>query len=358
MKQKTLPAITTMLVLVSPLAAAMDLKLYGVGHLSADRVDNGQDASFYVTSSSSRLGFAGEHGVNANMTVIFQYETGLDPTAQGSNDGNGGADSSGQIFTKGRPSFVGVSGNFGKALIGHMPGLDQWANDYNLFADQVGDLGNFWEASGVPGRVDNVMYYSTPTINGFDAALTYVPEEGVDDTDHSFVKGNYSNDNVAGGKLKLGAAYASIGLGEGGSTLEHEQTVYAFTLGYHMGRFSVGGGYQSETDIAGVSGNDRDSFSLGGSVKIGLNGTLKAQYASTSGDATDTDASLVAIGYDHACDEHTTLYVAYARVENDDNVQFSANGKGHGDKVTPALGDSSDAWSFGIVYKFDVSLMK
>ncbi|NRB24177.1 hypothetical protein [Shewanella sp.] len=50
---------------------------------------------------------------------------------------------------------------------------------------------------------------------------------------------------------------------------------------------------------------------------------------------------------------NTTLYLAYSYVSND---AFSADGKGHGDKVVSGMGDDPSALSFGIIYKFDVIL--
>lgn len=39
--------------------AGFELSIYGVGHLSADRIRTGSDSSGYVHSNSSRLGFNG-----------------------------------------------------------------------------------------------------------------------------------------------------------------------------------------------------------------------------------------------------------------------------------------------------------
>ncbi len=351
MKKITLQAVTTVLAFAIFPVTAVELNVYGVGHLSADSVDDGQNTSIFVTSSSSRLGFSGEHDLGSGLTAIFQLETGVDLTAQGGNDGNGPTDpeDAGQLFTKGRPSFVGLKGNFGKILIGHMPALDQWANDYNLFADQVGDLGNLWEGSGIPGRVDNVIYYSTPDMQGITGGISYVPEEGTSGSDHLIFKGDYKKD-----ALKVGLAYASIGQGAG----VDDHTAVVITLGYDFGQFTLGGGFQSESDIAGEPGSDRDSLSIGGSVKVGDEGTFKLQFANSSGSGSDSDATLFAIGYDQAMGENYTLYVAYANMSNDPNVAFSVNGKGHGDKIVPAAGDDPSIFSLGFVYKFDVSLIK
>ncbi len=339
--------LSTLLSQAVHIAHASELSVYGLGHLSADMIDDGQLTSNYVTSNSSRLGVSGSYALNENLEAIFQYETGVDLTAQGFNDGNGGADSAGQIFTKGRESYVGLRGNFGKILIGHMPALDQWANDYNLFADQVGDLGNFWEASGVPGRLDNVIYYQTPNYNNFDIAVTYTPEEGEADSDKTIIKSSYNSSD-----LMLGLAYARIGQSD---SFLNDHTSLALTFGYDFGRFTFGGGFQNESDIMGIAGVERDSYSLGGSVKIGHKGILKSQIAFTNSDSENADAQQFAIGYDYLLDKNITIYIAYARTDNDQSVNFSVNGKGHGDKVVPALGDDPNVISLGLVVKFNLS---
>jgi len=133
---------------VSAPAWALDLTVYGVGHLSADGIDLDTDSSGYVHSNSSRLGFKGSHDLGNGFAVLYQFESGVDLTGRGTGDGNGGADSDGQLFTRTRDSFVGVQGGFGAVMLGRVGGLNQWLYDYNLFGDQVGDLGNIWGATG------------------------------------------------------------------------------------------------------------------------------------------------------------------------------------------------------------------
>ena len=119
--------------------SALELDIWGVGHLSADAADDGSSSSEYIASNSSRLAFSGSHDLNDKHAVIFQYESGVDLSGEGSNDGNDSADSSGELFTGAREAFVGIQGPFGKVIAGNLTGLNQWVDDYNLFADQVGD---------------------------------------------------------------------------------------------------------------------------------------------------------------------------------------------------------------------------
>ncbi|MDH3637103.1 MAG: porin [Gammaproteobacteria bacterium] len=321
---------------------ALNLDIWGLGHLSVDRADNGTDDSTFVASNSSRLAVSGDQDLDNGISIIFQYESGVDLTGRGENDGNGGADSSGQLFTRTRDAFVGISGGFGKAQVGRMGGLNEWVYDFNLFADQVGDLGNIWGGTGLFGRVDNLVRYTTPDFAGFNIGLSYAPEEGVDDSDVGVIKANYANEG-----LKFGAAFMSQGTG---STDEHEAA--ALTGSYNFGMFTIGAGYQDESDIGGIRGNDRDGFTVGASVAIG-NGTIKGQVTQTNGDGSETDATQWAVGYDHNIGKNTTVYIAYAKTDNDANTSFSANNYGHGDDFGAGVpGDDPDVISVGLVYSF------
>lgn len=331
---------------------ALELSTYGVGHLSADSIDTDADSSAYIHSNSSRLGFKGSHDVGNGATILFQYESGVDLTGSGAGDGNGGADSDGQLFTRTRDSFVGVKGGFGTVLLGRLGGLNQWLYDYNLFGDQAGDLGNIWGGDGLPGRVDHAASYRTPSFAGATLALTYVPEQGTDGGDSFIGKAEYGT-----GGLKLGGAYANFGNSTPGLS---DTKIAAITASYDAGAFSVGGGWQRETDILGVSNADRDKYTLGATAKVGSSGTVKAQYtkADDLDNTSDTSADQWAVGYDHAWDKNTTLYVAYASTDNDAGASYTSYNYGHGDDGVPALvsGDSPSIISVGVVYKFDVGL--
>lgn len=337
-------------VLVAAPALAAELNIWGVGHLSVDEVDDGSSTDAHVASNSSRLAVSGSQAIDGGLEVIFQYESGVDLTGSGGNDGNGGASSGGQLFTRTRDAFVGVKGDFGTVTFGRVGGLNQWVYDYNLFADQVGDLGNIWGGTGLAGRIDNTVQYITPEMSNLTGRIIYAPDEGVDGTDVIVVKGDWAGENA-----KLGVAYMNQGMGSGPGVKDH--SAFAVTGSYSFGNFGIGGGYQNESDIGGVSGNDADSFTIGGTAKVGDNGTFKAQFTQFNGDGSNSDANQIAVGYDHAVGENTTLYIAYATTGNDSNVAFTANNYGHGDAVAPLSGEDPWVVSLGIVYKFNVTVL-
>jgi len=330
-------------------ASALGLNIYGVGHLSLDSNDDGSTSQLYIASNSSRLGFKGNHDLANDMKIIFQYESGVDLTGRGTNDGNGPGTSN-NLFTTARDSFVGLSDGFGTVMSGRLGVLNQWLYDFNLFADQVGDLGNIWGGTGLPGRANGMLAYATPEFGkGFDGLLAYIPENGVEDGDSLLVKLNYKT-----GDLKLGVGYTSVGQGTGNP----EHTAAAITVSYGMKKLTLGGGYQTESDMGGTSGNDRNSYTIGASYGVGNSGTVKAQYTTSDADATDADATQIAVGYDHELDKAATVYIAYASTDNDPNASFTANNYGHGQAVTPLAGNDPLSISIGVVYKFDVGLAK
>jgi predicted porin len=104
------------------------------------------------------------------MSVLFQYESGVDLTGRGSGDGNGGGVPGNTLFTRTRDSFVGLNGGFGTFLAGRLPAHNQWLYDFNLFGDQVGDLGNIF-GKNLPGRADGALHYKTPSFGGVTVGL-------------------------------------------------------------------------------------------------------------------------------------------------------------------------------------------
>lgn len=332
--------------------AGFELSIYGVGHLSADRIDTGATSSSYLHSNSSRLGFKGSQALSGGTSAVFQYESGVDLTGQGVGDGNGGAVSGGQIFTRTRDAFVGLKGGFGTVVFGRQGGLNQWLYDYNLFGDQVGDLGNIWGGDGLPGRLNNTVKYTSPDLNGFTLGLTYAPNQGTPGTNSVIGKVDFAK-----GGFKVSAAGARFGMGTG----LQDNNARAIIASYGTDRFSVGGGWQRETDIAGVTGADRTKYTLGAGVNVGSSGMVKAQYAranAMSGVA-NSGARQWAIGYDYGWNKDATVYVAYAKTNNDAGAAYSADNYGHGNQGVPAIagGAHPSGLSVGLVYKFDAGLV-
>ncbi|WP_019029718.1 porin [Colwellia piezophila] len=348
--------ITSVLILNSTIVVANELSGYGTAHGSVDATRVSDDGRTSLSSNSSHVGVKGNYQLNSDYVLLFQYEQGVDIFLQGDLDGNtdnnNNNNNNNKLLTDTRTSFLGLRGNLGQIKVGHLAALDQWTNDYNLFRNQVGDLRNLWADSGLAGRSDKVVSYSSPRFNNMlqdvSVSLSYKFEDGHQDNSHIIMKGNYQHD-----RLKVGVALASFAQAENNAS---EHTLVAFTSSYSLDYFTFGGGLQSEFNVKGKDNSDRDSVFFGSTVKFSDKGKFKLQISRSIGTGVDRDAIMFAWGYDYQLNANTLLYAAYAYTANEYNVAFNVNGKGHGDKVDLELGESPGAFSIGIIYNFDVDL--
>jgi predicted porin len=342
-QNNTAMLVLSALLLTPSLTKANELELYGLAHVSLDNNDDGIDSSFYVASNSSRFGLKGNLELESGHKIIYQFESGVDLSGRGNNDGNGGAGSN-SLFTKARDSFVGIDFGWGNIKAGRLGVLNQWLYDFNLFADQVGDLGNFWGATGIPGRADGtVMFELTPSGN-LSGHLLWVPENGVDNSTITSFKGKWQQENL----------HLAIDFINKETPLETHSAM-SLTAQYQMDQFVFGASLMNETDIAGVSGNDRDTFSLGASYAFD-GGQFKIQYATSDSDLEAFDGTQIALGADFALDKSTTFYIAYSQTDNDPLSSFTTNNYGHGQAVTVVSGQDPSSFSIGLVYHFSKSL--
>ena len=359
--------------LLSTSVVAADVEMYGVTHLSVDRVDDGDEDSTYISSNSSRFGIRGQHNIDQSMKVFYQLETGIDLTGEGdlasNNDGNGPSFSAGEVFTTARDSYVGAEFDFGTVRVGNLSALNQWVNDFNLFADQVGDLANIWGYTGepdtnlfggliptvgIPKRAQSTVQFSSKNYDGLSVSFSWHPEEGQTSQDGYLIKGGFEQSN-----FKIGLAITKIGTGVG--TEDHSAN--AVTASFDMGDLLVGGGFQTESDVGGTADNDKDSMTLGVKFKMDGQRAVKLQYTTVdveyNAGALDSDATMIALGFDYKLNKQTTAYAAYANTDNDDGLSFTVNSGGHGNGVVPPIpGEGTNAISFGVVFNFDKAVGK
>ncbi|MDF1881556.1 porin [Sulfurimonas sp. MAG313] len=350
------------LVVSSNLVAA-NIEIYGVGHMSADGINNGTDSVFKIASNSSRLGFKANHDISKTVNVFAQYESGVDLTGQGYDDGNGvKAVQSATFFTTVRESYVGIKTNFGTLKAGVLPVVDTWIYDYNLFADQVGDLGNTWGRSStfVNRAGDSVSYWIPEFLEGLDASFTYLSDQseryGQPQADGKEILGYVAKGNYKINGLKFGLGYTNI---KSDYTLGDSSDA-VFTTSYSKDSFSVGAGYLNSKHQVEVSQTTtHHAYMLGGSYTM-HEYTLKSQFSTIDDDTIDSDTKMLALGLDYKLSPETKLYVAYAKTSNGDNQSYLANNYGHGKSAygAPAAGQDPSAFSLGLVYTFGGSIYK
>ncbi|MEB0138307.1 MULTISPECIES: porin [unclassified Undibacterium] len=149
---------------------------------------------------ASRFGFRGSESLGGNLKALFVLEGGLNLDTGTS--GQGGA-----IF--GRRSVLGLVGDHGDLQLGRRKDFsDEIASQYS----SITPFGTFITAvhgnnlDRIGGnRANNMVYYSTPTMHGFRANITYGFGESVGSNTIGQSLG--LGGNYADGPFAIGAAY-------------------------------------------------------------------------------------------------------------------------------------------------------
>jgi predicted porin len=315
------------------------MDIYGKMHASAELLDDGDDESGYISSNASRLGFKGGAEVADGLDVIWQVESGVN------------LDEAGSTFAT-RNSYLGLASEaVGTLKLGrHDTPVKLIGREIDLFDDQIGDnrnvigIGN----NGFDLRANNLALYSTPELGGFEVMAGYVTEDGQDDTDAVTVSAGYGTEElyIAGGFEQHSEAWNTGG---------EEEQIFRVGIKYETDIITVAGLYETIMDHDGIDDADRDAFGGGiGWTPGGCDTTLKAQYYWTDGpEGTDEIASyMMAVGVDYALADSTTVYVAFAYTDNEDNASLGVTGGEHGDTVATVTGENPYGVALGIIYVF------
>ncbi len=349
--------------------AQAKVTVYGLAHVSIDMMDatsatpadNGNRTS--VSSNISRLGIKAAADLGGGLKGIAQYEVAVAADGEGGGIGNPTAvntvspttttvstsvaqGTNSTLFGPALNSFVGLEGGFGTILAGiHDTPLKTLGRQVEFFPEYIGDARNLTEQDLRP---NNAVVYLSPSFSGVNARLAYYTDE-----DASASKDGYSASVIySNGPILAGGAYESWK-----NTTTYYKTLYRLVAQYKAGPVRVGGQYQQGSDKANASGVDRSVYGLGASYTIGK-AVLKGQYysADDKGGTANSGATMYALGADYNLGAQTTVYVAYAKTDNDTSAAFTVNGSGpqgaHGDGITPKAGTGPSGFSIGMIQKF------
>ena len=344
--KKNIIAMAVAAAVAAPAAAMADTTLYGKIHASYDfwGGDNADSSDYSLSSNSSRIGIKGQEAISDNLSLVYQWESGVDFGGNGSGIGD-----------TPRNTFVGFTGNWGTAIAGrHDTPFKKVGRKYDLFGDTVGDARSITRLrdAGLDDwdrRTNNTVAYVTPNLGGFQATLAYVSDWDSslnNDNDAYSVSAGYE---IAG--FMIDAAYEQHNLDTTGTD---SSDAYRVGAGYKMGGIKLVGLYQSNSDLSFVDGADVDMWGLGGAYSFGKS-TVKAQWYQRDeiDGTTDTDDDMWAIGYDYKMSKQTSLYAAYASMEAGANSMNTLVDGGHGESATyNGTGNDSNAFSVGVVHKF------
>ena len=367
--------------------------LYGKIHTSVDMKDNNASGAagydeWSLNSNSSRIGVKGSEDLGNGMKVGYLIEWNVDM------DGDSGG--SKNLTTRNRA--ITLSGDWGTALAG------KWDTPFktagrktDLFGDQVGDTRNMTGSATSDNRAENVVAYVTPNMNGFSSTVAYVFDAGTCENDDARCSGDnsdasawsfnaiynngpilvalgyvdYNDDGqlattTSGGVYSVDPLTGAI-VSDGTlavTTANDTDNATAWRLGgaYTFGDFKVVASYVDFESEGFVKDNDPSVWTVGGSYKMG-NNTIKLQYSDrdksglnhADGSNVEDGSDQWSIGLDHAMSKRTTVYAAYATLDNDDDSarkSWGGTNSGHDGEGAAAMGESADVFSVGIIHKF------
>ncbi len=265
--------------------AQSTVTIYGV----ADAViHKDKGVSLKMTSggvSGSRLGFKGTEDLGGGLKATFKLEQGIDLT-------NGDQKVAGKAFN--REATVGLAGGFGEVRFGRMStAFDEFAGATNPVFDSVLSPTNVF-VGYTTDRIDQGIYYASPSFGGFSAAASYNLEQVPGSQNVLSLAANYE-----AGALALGVVYQD----EGDAA---DETHTRFNGSYNFGSFKLMGGYEM-VDIAGV---DTKQYTIGADMPLASNLVLSAGIASSKTDGAKRVTGY-SVGAAYLLSKRTTVYGGY-----------------------------------------------
>lgn len=323
-----------------------------------------------VSTNGSVLGFKGAEALGSGLKAVFQFES------------NVSFDAGGSIGTS-RSSFVGLSGDLGRVILGRFAGparLLAITLDVNYTNDSIGSgnalMGKLGGAlASNPGvrsavtssRFDvntpNAIAYTSPMVAGLQATVLYSANEK-----KSAVPGARVNTsstalglNYAHGPLWIGSVFERVteknelavpGLAGVGANeaLTEARLGGMIDFGNATVRLLIG-----QTRAVGSLGDAKQTvWGMGGTFNVSANGKITGQRyhagdisgsslgvpGSRFSGGADTGATLYSLGYEHNLSKHTLLKANLAYLKND--AKTATHGGGGYDFGKTATGFAGD----------------
>jgi len=333
--KKSLLAFAVLAAVSGAASAQSSVTLYGKVDLGLV-ADSGAAAGKSIRVSSgvtggSRVGFKGTEDLGGGLKAAFQIETGYcaDGTSTASFCTGGGF--------MGRQAHGDLIGSFGSISAGrqYSLGFNNLDTIDPFDTGLAGQIDNIIDPSGV--RLNNSFTYTTPTFAGFNVSGEIALGEQT---------GNWAANRETGGAVTYakGPAYAGFTF----YSLDNASGTGAarknYTLGgtYDFGVVKVHALGQKST---GNSALDVLDF-MGGVTVPAAGGSILASYIHHN-DRTfaNKDASQIGVGYLYPLSKRTTIYTAFAKIQNQHGATFTV-----GNATEDGTGNK--AFNLGISHNF------
>lgn len=289
----------------------------GISYVNKDATGGSRYGVGTSGNATSRLGLRGTEDLGGGLKAGFWLE--------GEIFGDNG-NASGFNFR--RESTVRLSGNFGEVRLGReTTPTFRTSLKYDVFgATGIGQFMGYadWAGTGIADgntiRKDNMLSYSTPNFNGFNANISYAFDENAKGAGKSgrYFGGNVGYDN---GPISATLAYGKLNLVNG------DRDEIEIGASYNFGVAKLTGlAQQVKYKWDGAPNQKFNNYMIGVSAPVGGVGEVKAQYAYYDQKGFDTKAQQLSLGYVHNLSKRTALYgtVAYMKNNNGSTLGLQA----------------------------------
>lgn len=342
--KKSLLALAVLTAVAGGAHAQSSVTLYGkidVGGV----LDSGSSKGKSVRVSSgvsggSRLGFKGVEDLGGGMKAGFQIETGFC------------ADAATQSFCTGGNSFMGrqahvdLSGPFGSITAGRQYALT-FVNLTTVDPFGTGLAGqstNLFDAGGNTGpgnpRDNNSVIYTTPNLSGFSAALLF----GAGEQQGDWRSGRTTGASLvyASGPIYVGAAFNDTNGNAG--VLGRKNINIGGTYDFGVAKVALMG-QQTKAGGAFNPYTDARDYLVGVTVPVGAASIMASFIRHDDRSLLDENANQIGIGAMYALSKRTSLYTAFARINNQHGAAFTV-----GNATETGTGNKS--FNLGVVHNF------
>lgn len=311
------------------------------------------------TVTSSRIVFSGREDLGGGTAAFFRLDMGIRADT--------GEMLPGANANWGRTSIVGLdSRQWGQLALGRTASpLTPMLNQTDFGG--IGYYGNNGSISqNLIGRASNGLFYTSPTMGGLTVRATYAFGEAAADPKD---QGNFKALGLyyTSGSLSLAGAFQTSRerMATGTNLAVGDQTEQGLGGKYDFGWVAVNAGWYKIHQVTPVASRDRaipsdntTSYWLGAVFPIGMPGKLGLQIGQTKGDFKATGLPepkgiTMAAYYNYSLSKRTSLYLNYARVNNNAASKLSLIPAAYYARIRPTVnGSDPSVLAAGLIHLF------
>jgi predicted porin len=352
--KKSLLALAVLTAVTGAASAQSSVTLYGKVDLGLV-LDSGNAGGKSVRISSgvtggSRIGFKGVEDLGGGMKAAFQLETGYCADQAG---GTSQANTS-TAFCTGSNSFMGrqahgdLTGAFGAISAGrqyslgfnNLSTIDPFGTGFAGQTNNADAKGNYMvDPSGI--RLNNSATYSTPNIGGFTGSAEIAFGEQTGNWEANRETG--AGITFASGPAYVGATFYDVSNPNGSGAAKK---VYLLGGTFDLGVVKIHAlGQKVNGDPTGAASIDYLSLMAGVTVPVAGGNVMASYIRHNDRTSADKDANQLGVGYTYPLSKRTSVYAAFARIQNQHGAAYLVGN-------ATELGTGNKAFDLGVVHNF------